>query len=90
MLILPLTLDPGLSARVLVKPWIALWLNFLMISTQLAHRYNVGCKVIFSDFFSFFEKQDMEIIINVHAIMHLRLAGHRDNSFVNIVKFKVL
>ena len=32
----------------------------------------------------------MEIIINVHAIMHLRLAGHSDNSFVNIVKFKVL
>ena len=90
MLILPLTLDPGLSVRVMVKPWIALWLNFLMISTQLAHRYNVGCKVIFSDFFSFFEKQDMEIIINVHAIMHLRLAGHSDNSFVNIVKFKVL
>ena len=50
----------------------------------------MGCKVIFSDFFSFFEKQDMEIIINVHAIMHLRLAGHSDNSFVNIVKFKVL
>ena len=74
----------------MVKPWIALWLNFLMISTRLAHRYNVGCKVIFSDFFSFFEKQDMEIIINVHAIMHLRLAGHSDNSFVNTVKFKVL
>lgn len=71
MLILPLTLDPGLSARVMVKPWIALWLNFLMISTRLARRYNVGCKVIFSDFFSFFEKQDMEIIINVQAIMHL-------------------
>ena len=69
MLILLLTLDPGLSARVLGKPWIALWLNFLMISTRLAHRYNVGCKVIFSDFFSFFEKQDMEMIINVHAIM---------------------
>ena len=32
----------------------------------------------------------MEIIINVHAIMHLRLAGHSDNSFVNTVKFKVL
>lgn len=71
MLILLLTLDPGLSARVLVKPWIALWLNFLMISTRLAHRYSMGCEVIFSDFFSFFEKQDMEIIINIQAIMHL-------------------
>lgn len=50
----------------------------------------VGCKVIFSDFLSFFEKQDMEIIINVHAIRHLWIAGHSDNSFVNIVKFKVL